>query len=134
MDTQLATLNNDLYTPSQYSTLNATTVEAKKIAANAANSARSLAQVEGQVLNVVGIITRPGVRRSRAQGVPDSPCTNTYLVCEDGTAYFSQSEGVRRSADTFMQMGLFDDGEVISMKLIANKMSNGNTFKTLELV
>lgn len=133
-DLSITTVNNDLYTPSQYSTIAADTLEAKKVAINAVNNAQSLSQHEGETLNVIGVMTMPGVRKSRQQGMPDSPCTNTYLVCADGSAYFSQSEGVRRSADSFMQMNLFSDGEVVPMKLVSTQMSNGNTFKTLELL
>lgn len=133
-DLSITTVNNDLYTPSQYSSIAADTIEAKKTAINAVNNAQSLSKHEGEQLDVVGVMTMPGVRRSRQAGVPDTPCTNTYLICSDGSAYFSQSEGVRRSADSFMQMHLFDDGEVIPMKLVSNQMANGNTFKTLELL
>lgn len=80
------------------------------------------------------MFTKPGIRRSRDKNGFDTPCTNTTLVCEDGTAYFSQSEGVRNAADNFMAAGLFDEGEIVPMKLVSSKLPNGNTRKTLVLV
>lgn len=135
-NTQLAPMDNctDLYTPASYSSIQATDAKTKKLVVNAMNSAESLADHEGETLNVIGVFTKPGIRRSRDKNGVDTPCTNTTLVCEDGTAYFSQSEGVRNAADSFMAAGLFDEGEVVPMKLVASKLPNGNTRKTLVLV
>lgn len=135
-NTQLAPMDNctDLYTPSSYSSIQATDTAAKKLVVNAMNNAESLADHEGETLNVVGVFTKPGIRRSRDKNGVDMPCTNTTLVCEDGTAYFSQSEGVRNAADNFMAAGLFEEGEIVPMKLVSSKLPNGNTRKTLVLV
>lgn len=135
-NTQLAPMDNctDLYTPSSYSSIQATDTATKKLVVNAINNAESLSDHEGEILNVIGVFTKPGVRRARDKNGVDMPCTNTTLVCEDGTAYFSQSEGVRNAADNFMAAGLFDEGEVIPMKLVSSKLPNGNTRKTLVLV
>lgn len=134
--TQLAPMDNgtDLYTPSSYSSIKATDSATKKLVVNAMNNAGSLADYEDKVLNVIGVFTKPGIRRSRDKNGVDAPCTNTTLVCEDGTAYFSQSEGVRNAADNFMAAGLFEEGEVVPMKLVSNKLPNGNVRKTLVLV
>lgn len=134
--TQLATMDNctDLYTSSSYSTIKATDAATKKLVVNAMNNAESLCDYEGETLNVIGVFTKPGIRRARDKNGVDAPCTNTTLVCEDGTAYFSQSEGVRNAADNFMAAGLFDDGEIVPMKLVSSKLPNGNTRKTLVLV
>lgn len=135
-DTQLATMDNctDLYTPSSYSSISAIDTATKKLIVNAMNNADSLADHADEVLNVIGVFTKPGVRRARDKNGIDTTCTNTTLVCEDGTAYFSQSEGVRNAADNFMAAGLFDDGEIVPMKLVVSKLPNGNTRKTLVLV
>ena len=135
-NTQLAPMDNctDLYTPSSYSSIQVTDAETKKLVVNAMNNAESLADHEGKTLNVVGVFTKPGIRRSRDKNGVDTPCTNTTLVCEDGTAYFSQSEGVRNAADNFMAAGLFDEGGIVPMKLVSSKLPNGNTRKTLVLV
>lgn len=135
-DTQLATTGNstDLYTPASYSTFKATDAATKKLVVNAMNNAESLSDYEGEVLDVIGVFTKPGIRRARDKNGADAPCTNTTLICEDGTAYFSQSEGVRNAADNFMAAGLFEDDDIVSMKLVSSKLPNGNTRKTLVLV
>ena len=134
--TQLATMDNctDLYTPASYSSIKATDAATRKLVVNAMNNAESLADHEGETLNVIGVFTKPGIRRARDKNGVDAPCTNTTLVCEDGTAYFSQSEGVRNAADNFMAAGLFDEGEIIPMKLVSSVLPNKNTRKTLVLV
>lgn len=135
-NTQLAPMDNctDLYTPASYSSIQATDKDTKKLVVNAMNNAESLSDHEGETLEVIGVFTKPGIRRARDKNGVDTPCTNTTLVCADGTAYFSQSEGVRNAADNFMAAGLFDEGEVVPMKLVSSKLPNGNTRKTLVLV
>lgn len=135
-NTQLAPVDNcaDLYTPASYSSIKATDTATKKLVVNAMNNAESLSGHEGETLNVIGVFTKPGIRRARDKNGVDMPCTNTTLVCEDGTAYFSQSEGVRNAADNFMAAGLFEEGEIVPMKLVSSKLPNGNTRKTLVLV
>lgn len=135
-NTQLAPMDNctDLYTPASYSSIQVTDTATKKLVVNAMNNAESLADHEGEVLNVIGVFTKPGIRRARDKNGVDTPCTNITLVCEDGTAYFSQSEGVRNAADNFMAAGLFEEGEIVPMKLVSSKLPNGNTRKTLVLV
>lgn len=135
-NTQLVPMDacTDLYTPSSYSSIKPTDAATKKIVVNAMNNAESLADYADKVINVIGVFTKPGIRRSRDKNGVDMPCTNTTLICEDGTAYFSQSEGVRNAADNFMAAGLFDEGEIVPMKLVAYKLPNGNTRKTLVLV
>lgn len=135
-NTQLVPMDayTDLYTPSNYSSIKSTDAATKKLVVNAMNNAKSLADYADKVINVIGVFTKPGIRRSRDKNGVDTPCTNTTLICEDGTAYFSQSEGVRNAADNFMAAGLFDEGEIVPMKLVACKLPNGNTRKTLVLV
>lgn len=134
--TQIATTDNcpELYNPACYSSIQASDIATKKLVVNAMNNADSLSEHEGETLNVIGVFTKPGIRRARDKNGVDMPCTNTTLVCEDGTAYFSQSEGVRNAADNFTAAGLFDEGEVVPMKLVSSKLPNGNTRKTLVLV
>ena len=136
-NTKLATIDNtgtDLYTPSSYSSIQPTAAETRKLVGNAMNNAESLSDHEGETLNVIGVFTKPGIRRARDKNGIDMPCTNTTIVCSDGSAYFSQSEGVRNAADNFMAAGLFDDGEVVPMQLVSSKLPNGNTRKTLVLI
>lgn len=133
---QLATVDSttDLYTPSSYSTIKAADAETRKLVVNAMNNAESLSDHEGETLNAIGVFTKPGVRRARDKNGVDMPCTDTTIVCADGSAYFSQSEGVRKAVDNFMAAQLFEDGEITPMKLVSSKLPNGNTRKTLVLV
>lgn len=133
---QLVTVgsNTDLYAPSSYSSIEAVDAETRKLIVNAMNNAESLSDHEGETLNVIGVFAKPGVRRARDRNGAGTPCTNITLVCSDGSAYFSQSEGVRNAADNFMAARLFEDGEVVPMKLVSSKLPNGNTRKTLVLL
>lgn len=134
---QLAAIDNtanDLYTPSSYSSIQPTDSGTRKLVVNAMNNAESLSEHEGETLEVIGVFTKPGIRRARDKNGVDTPCTNTTIVCADGSAYFSQSEGVRNAADNFMAANLFESGEVVPMKLVSSKLPNGNTRKTLVLI
>lgn len=125
-----------VYRASNYSTIKPTK-ETIKIIANAVNSARSLnaAMEDGvDVFNVIGIMTAPGVRKSRDANGVDTPCTNTVLVCEDGNAYFTQSEGIRKSADLLCKLGVFDSGEAIALSVDEAKSRCGNTIKSLRMI
>lgn len=130
-----------IYQASNYSTIKPTK-ETLKIIANAANSAKSLnAAIEAieangkeAVFNVIGIMTEPGVRRSRDANGADTPCTNTTLVCEDGNAYFTQSEGIRKSADTLCKLGVFESGEAVALSVDVTKTGSGNTIKSLRMI
>ncbi len=125
-----------VYNASNYSTIKPTK-ETIKIIANAANSAKSLNKAieDGtDVFRVIGIITEPGVRKSRDANGVDAPCTNTTLVCEDGNAYLTQSEGIRKSADTLCKLGVFDSGETVALSVDETKTGSGNTIKSLRMI
>lgn len=125
-----------VYQASNYSTIKPSK-ETVKIIANAANSAKSLnAAMEAgiDVFNVIGIMTEPGVRKSRDANGVDTPCTNTTLVCEDGNAYFTQSEGIRKSADMLCKLGVFEYGEAVALSVDVSKTGNGNTIKSLRMI
>lgn len=125
-----------IYQASNYSTIKPTKETVKTIA-NAANAAKSLnAAIEDgvSVFNVIGIITVPGVRRSRDANGAGTPCTNTTLVCEDGNAYFTQSEGIRKSADTLCKLGVFESGEAVALSVDVTKTGSGNTIKSLRMI
>ncbi len=129
------------YQASKYNTIKVTR-ETVKIIANAVNSSKSLndaveaAAAEGEklVFNVIGVITEPGVRRAREANGVDKPCTNTVLVCEDGTAYFTQSEGIRKSVDTLRSLGVFESGEAVALSVGVDKTGSGNTIKSLRMI
>lgn len=115
-------------------TLDLATVEGKKATVNALNNAVSLNDYNDTPLTIVDIITSPGVRKGR-NGQPDTPCQNTYLIDNEGRAYFTQSDGIARSANAILAM--FDVAEIhagIPTKVSSAKLANGNTIKSLELL
>lgn len=133
---ELAIANNDVsvYQPSQYSTVEVDDAQTRKIVANAANNAVSLSTIGDTVFEAIGAMAKPGVRRSRDKNVPDAPCTDCIILCADGKAYFTKSEGIRKALDNLVSMGVFDDGEPVKMRVVESQLANGNTLKTLELV
>lgn len=125
-----------IYKASNYSTIKPTKDNIKLIA-NAINSAKSLnSAVENgtNVFNVIGVITEPGTRRSRDANIPDAPCTNTTLVCEDGNAYFTQAETLRKSVDALCKLGVFDSGEAVALSVDVTKTGSGKTIKSLRMI
>ena len=133
---ELAIANNDMgiYQPSQYSTVEVDDAQTRKIVANAANNAVSLSTIGDTVFEAIGGMAKPGVRRSRDKNVPDAPCTDCIILCADGKAYFTKSEGIRKALDNLVGMGVFDDVEPVKMRVVESQLANGNTLKTLELV
>lgn len=115
-------------------TLDLATVEGKKATVNALNNAVSLNDYNDTPLTIVDLITSPGVRKGR-NGQADTPCQNTYIIDNEGRAYFTQSDGIARSANAILAM--FDVAEIhagIAMKVSSAKLANGNTIKSLELL
>lgn len=133
---ELATTANDMgiYQPSQYSTVEVHDAQTRKIVANAANNAVSLSTIGDAVFEAIGVMTKPGVRRSRDKNVPDAPCTDCIILCTDGKAYFTKSEGIRKALDNLVGMRVFEDGEPVKMRVVTSQLQNGNTLKTLELM
>lgn len=135
-NTALAMYNDDMpvaYNPGNATTLQVVDKETRKLVANAANNADSLAKQGDAVLEVLGIIMQPGIMRSRDRNTPDRICTNTTLICADGRAFMTQSEGIRKAADILIASGVFDDGEPVPMHVASKSLDNGNTIKTLVL-
>lgn len=128
----LAIYDHSAYTPGNASTLQIIDKDTRKVVLNAANNAQSLAKIGDRMLDVIGIIMKPGILRGR-NGNPDQPCTDTILVCADGSAYMSKSEGIRKAAENFVNNGVFEDGEPVPMHVYAYDTANGNTIKTLVL-
>lgn len=125
-----------VYQASNYSTIKPTK-ETLKIIANAINTAKSLnSAIESgvDVFNVIGVMTTPGTRKSREANGEDKPCTNTTLVCEDGNAYFTQSEGIRKSVDALYKLGAFDSGEAVAFSVDVTETRSGNTIKSLRMI
>lgn len=127
---------NDVRTDQEfYNTLDITTLEGKKSTMNAVNNSESLNDFIETPLDVVAIITTPGIRKSRQAGAPDVPCQNTYLVTADGKSYMSQSQGVARSANLLHAMFTSDElAAGVKLKCVSKTLKNDNTLKSLELL
>ena len=73
-------------------TLDRTTDTGKVAIAKALNGSEPLKDHMDEVLHLAGVITTPGMRSQTG-----AECTNNYLVLDNGTVLFSQSDGVTRS-------------------------------------
>lgn len=116
-------------------TFDLTTNEGKMKAINAMNNSVPLKDYVNTDLHICDCVTMEGVRKGR-NGMPDTACTNVYLVDVDGVSYFSQSDGVARAIKMFATMwGDFgktttEEG-YLNIKCVEQELSNGNTLKTL---
>lgn len=129
--TELAAQNTNMI-----STINTGTMQDRITVYNALNNAMSLAQADDAVLSIVNIIIMPGVRKGR-NGQPDTECVNTYLIDTDDNAWFTQSDGIARSAKSLITMffsaGLVSKENPLAIKVMEQKLQNGNTIKSLAL-
>lgn len=134
-NTQLAQNNADFQIPRGYiCTLDITTIEGKMDLATALNGAVSMRDKTNEPLRVVNIVTTQGARARTGE-----ECVNTYLICEDGTVYFSQSDGVARSVKVLV--ALFTDPNTnefmnpveqgVGFMVKEQTLQNGNTLKTV---
>ena len=103
----------------------------------ALNSAVSLNSIGDTPIDVVDIIQRPGIRRSRDTRLPDAPCINTYFITRDDKTYMSQSVGIANSARDIVDPMMFPDcgrsteKGCITLQVIEQKLDNGNTIKSI---
>lgn len=114
-----------------YSTLSDASVENRVKALNAKNNAVALNDHVGEKLHIVDIIVTPGKRSARSNN-PEQPCTNTYLMGKDGTAYYSQSDGVANNIRDIIE--LFPDCNKPAGLIVTcytRELPNGNSLKTL---
>lgn len=109
-------------------TLDRTSTEGKVAIAKALNGSEPLKDHMNEVLHIAGVITTPGVRAQSGAN-----CTNNYLVLDDGTVLFSQSDGVTRSLKVIAALwgGDLHDGKLVDVKCISQNLNNGNTLKTI---
>ena len=111
-------------------TVDITTIEGKLYVMKALNGSTSLADRVNETLMVKNIVTTQGGRSRTGE-----ECINTHLLLDDGTALFSQSDGVARSAQVLVALftinGVCDFGDGIAIKCVEQKLPNGNTLKTL---
>lgn len=109
-------------------TLDRISTEGKVAIAKALNGSEPLKDHMNEVLHLAGVITTPGVRAQSGAN-----CTNNYLVLDDGTVLFSQSDGVTRSLKVIAALwgGDLHDGKTVDVKCISQNLMNGNTLKTI---
>lgn len=115
-------------------TLDITTIEGKMALATALNGAVSMRDMIDETLRVTNIVTTQGFRSRTGE-----ECVNTYLICEDGTVYFSQSDGIARSVKVLV--ALFTDqntnkfinpvSQGVGFMVKEQALQNGNTLKTV---
>lgn len=136
MSNDLAIFNQDSTHTS--STLALDTTENKNRALRALNTAESLANAivaDQDVFDVVDIFQTPGVRRSRMEGMPDQPCTNTYFLLADGRALMTQSDGISRSCQMLLAIypdcGRSTEKGYLSLAVHEQKLPNGNSLKSV---
>lgn len=136
MSNDLAFFNQD--TTHTGSTLALDTTENKNRALRALNTAESLAAAivaDHDVFDVVDIFQTPGVRRSRMEGMPDQPCTNTYFLLADGRALMTQSDGISRSCQMLLAIypdcGRSTEKGYLSLAVHEQKLPNGNSLKSV---
>lgn len=126
---------NDFSIPHGYiCTVDLSTIEGKLELANALNGAVSMRDMVGATLRVVNIVTTQGVRSRTGE-----ECVNSYLICDDGTVYFSQSDGIARSLkvivailtdpQTLEFMNPIEMG--VGLQVRETILGNGNTLKSL---
>lgn len=129
-NTELATTENT-NAPLAISTFAA---DAKKATIfNALNDAYSLADEAPDTIVLQGIIMKDGIRRARTQNDVDTPCVDTYLVADDGTAYFTQSDGIARSARDMLAL-YGNDVAGLVVRVVEKQLANGNTVKNLRIM
>ena len=109
-------------------TLDRTSTDGKVAIAKALNGSEPLKDHMNEVLHLAGVITTPGIRAQSGAN-----CTNNYLVLDNGTVLFSQSDGVTRSIKVIVALwgGDLHDGKTVDVKCISQDLTNGNTLKTI---
>lgn len=107
-------------------TVDTESTEGKMKLANAISDAESLADLKDKKFTLTDVVTLPGVRTRTGE-----VCTNTYLISKDGKIYMSQSDGIKRSAQTIVGLFNGDFGDGIQVGVIEKSLKSGNTLKTL---
>lgn len=111
-------------------TVDISTFAGKMAVMNALNGSQSLSDHMNETLLVKDIVTTSGVRSRTGE-----ECVNTHLILADGTALFSQSDGVHRAVRSLVALftvnGVCDFGDGIEIKCVEQTLRNGNTLKTL---
>lgn len=115
-------------------TVDVTTLDGKLALGSALNGAVTMRDKVGDVLEVQNIVTTQGTRARTGE-----MCTNSFLICKDGTVYMSQSDGIARSLKVIVALftdantGKFVDPTTlgVGLQIIEQTLANGNTLKSL---
>lgn len=111
-------------------TVDISTFAGKMAVMNALNGSQALSEHMNETLMVKDIVTTSGVRSRTGE-----ECVNTHLILADGTALFSQSDGVHRAVCSLVALftvnGVCDFGDGIAIMCVERSLRNGNTLKTL---
>lgn len=130
-------VNANIIPDGAFNTVDMSTFEGAMKLTNAINASQSLADYvdknDNPILNVVDIVVTPGTRKSR-DGGDDVPCDDTRLILADGTSLMTQSGGIARSARFIAGFCGSELHNGILMQVLSQKLSNGNTIKSLVIV
>lgn len=115
-------------------TVDLSTLDGKLELAKALNGAVSMKDKVNETLRVVNIVTTQGTRSRTGE-----ECVNSYLICEDGTVYFSQSDGIARALKVLI--AIFTDpiskeftspvDMGVGLQVTETTLGNGNTLKSI---
>ena len=139
MTNALATsdMNVNIIPDGSFNTVDMSSFEGAMQVANAINNSTSLndfvAKNPDAALIVVDMVVTPGVRKGR-NGMPDTPCDDTRLILADGTALMTQSSGIARSARFIAGLCAAELHNGLLIKVHEQKLPNGNSIKTLEVI
>ena len=130
---QLMIVDDEPSTRQMLCSLDMSTDEGKDTALYMFSASESLADYpEDTPLQVIGLVLVPGTRRPRDGGAPQA-CTNTYVLCDDGTCYMSQSAGIADSAEKVLLA--YPDCKAsrggIALQVMSRQLRSGNTIKRL---
>lgn len=114
-----------------WSTIKANGIDSQIQIATMLNAAESLNGHEGEIITLVDVFFKPGIRQGR-NGQPDQPCTDTYLLAKTGEVYFTKSNGIAKSVrNILMMIPDLNKPQGIDVLVEQRTLSNGNDYKTL---
>ena len=118
-------------------TISGDDLESRVLASNAQSDADSLKTIGIDTTFLVrNFILQVGVRSRTGE-----LCVETYLICDDGNVYYTQSSGIAKSAKNFIDCFTDENGNFnapcdrgYGFVVREKTLGNGNTLKTLAAV
>ena len=115
--------NNDGF----FTTVDLTNEAGMYAVAAALNGAKALKDYVNKEVILKDVVFTKGVRTQSG-----TPCVNSYIILADGTALFSQSDGVARSLKTLCDLWkVVGFGDGITVKCVETSLEGGRTLKTI---